>query len=103
MRHNSVSENDMNTERRRPWWVWAAAIVVGLPVLYVLSSGPMKSATWQQHVFHDKLPDGRITARTICDAGIFWTTFYAPLVWSADQTWGESLFWYWDQFPVRGK
>lgn len=93
----------MDANRKRPLWVWAIAFILALPVLYVLSSGPMISVAGRRHVYHKKLANGRITAHTIKDPGAFWVTFYTPLVWSANQSWGEPLGWYWDQFPVRGK
>lgn len=91
----------MHAERKRPLWLWMTAIILALPFLYVLSSGPMISVVWRRHVYHETHQNGRVTARTVYDPGIFWATLYAPLVWASDHSWGDSLSLYWDQFPVR--
>ena len=91
----------MSTEHKRSPWLLMVAIVIGIPVIYVLSSGPMISLAGRRQVLFKKLPDGRHSAVTL--KNVFWETLYAPLVWSADRKWGEPLNWYWSQFPDRSR
>ena len=40
----------MNDDRKKPLWPWIVALLIGLPVLYVLSSGPTVTMAWRDEV-----------------------------------------------------
>jgi hypothetical protein len=93
----------MTEEQKKPGCPWMVALLVGLPLLYVLSSGPMQTVAFRCHVTHSPDPAGSraMIAESAVDPGVWWPTFYAPLWWAADQPWGEPLTWYWELFPIR--
>jgi hypothetical protein len=76
-----------------------------LPVLYALSSGPMKMIAWQRRVTHAPTirPDGTsgIVATCETDLGEWFPIAYAPLVWAFfGESWSEPVNWYWELFPI---
>lgn len=56
------------TERKRPLWPFLTAALIGLPVLYVLSFGPV---AWLSA--HSLLPEELLLPVVI---------FYSPLIWA---------------------
>lgn len=92
--------------RRERWVKWMAVAMAVLPVLYALSSGPMKMIAWQRRVTHAStiLPDGTsgIVARCETDLGEWFPIAYAPLVWAflLGESLGEPVNWYWQLFPI---
>ena len=94
----------MSDELKRPLWPWTVAVLVVVPVLYVLSSGPMRSLAFRSIPLRnldgttDHSMGGPVLIR---DEGMCWPIAYAPLVWVSEQPWGESaISWYWDLFPI---
>jgi hypothetical protein len=77
------------------------AIASALFLLYVLSSGPALSLafTWHQPTVHDN-GDGDLGVTINLDEGPWWPVVYAPLQWVSEQSWGDSLCWYWEFFPI---
>jgi len=73
-----------------------------LPVLYVLSSGPVRSFTWNVSRTHvDTAPGSPAQSIVAIHIPDWWVTVYALLWWVATQPWGEPLVWgYWDLFPI---
>ena len=91
--------------RRERWAKWTAVALVLTPVLYAVSSGPMKAAVYRRHVTHVStiLSDGTtgIVAASEHDYGKWFPTAYAPLFSASEQRWGEPVNWYWRLFPIR--
>jgi hypothetical protein len=91
--------------RRERWAKRTAVAMAILPVLYALSSGPMKMITWHKRVTVTPtiLPDGTSgnQASTKTDFGEWFSIAYAPLVWAFcyGESWGEPVNWYWELFP----
>ncbi len=89
------------SEERKPLWPWIVAVLVGLPVLYVLSSGPMQTVAFRRYTAH-AVGGSRIGhSLTATKRGDWWPKVYAPLLWAADQSWGKPVKWYWRKFPIR--
>src|SRR5262245_51428206 len=88
------------TSRRFRWWAIGFAVV--LPLLYVLSSGPMLTLAWRSHLtIIPTTPDGPVEALATLDQGAWWPTVYAPLWWVSEKSWGAApLQWYWGLFPI---
>jgi hypothetical protein len=90
--------------KKRGVWPWVVTVLIGLPVLYVLSSGPMQTLAFRRTI---ETPAFRVTTwrppRWIVstDRGYWWPTVYAPIVWVSEQSWGEPVKWYWGLFPIR--
>jgi hypothetical protein len=81
-----------------------AAIVV--PLLYVLSSGPMVSLAFTQRVAIESYTDAAgggtyDLAHIITNRGAWWPKVYAPLLWIAGSSGYSKLRYYWGLFPVR--
>jgi hypothetical protein len=76
-----------------------------MPVLYVLSSGPMTIVAFRTRVTHTStsLPSGTpaVQASSETSLGKWFPIAYAPLIVAAEQGWGDSVFWYWELFPNR--
>jgi len=88
---------------RERWAIWTFAIVIGVPALYVLSSGPMQTVAFRSHVLGVAPPAspgsaGLVTSRFV-EMGEWWPVVYGPLLWASDQPWGDRLNRYWDLFP----
>jgi hypothetical protein len=91
------------SENRKPGMVpWIVVTAAAVPLLYVLSSGPMITLAWRSRTtIHATTPGGPVQAETAIDPGRWWLKVYGPLWWASEQTWGESLNWYWGLFPIR--
>jgi len=92
----------MSEERKKPVWPWIAALLIGLPTLYVLSSGPMQTLAFRSRTVTFSVPADSLigAAETVFDQGAWWPKIYAPLIWVVDQEWGEPIAWYWRLFPI---
>ncbi|HEY3967628.1 MAG TPA: hypothetical protein VGM05_23910 [Planctomycetaceae bacterium] len=79
--------------------------MIVLPLLYVLSSGPLRTMAFHLEITNETtiLSDGTEAVQCICsyDSGEWWPIAYAPLVWASDQVWGNSIEVYWHLFPIR--
>ena len=75
----------MSDERRRSSWIVVAAAAVLLPLLYVLSTGPI---VWYESR-HGPMPD--VAQRTI-------EVVYEPIIWLMDEyEWaGAAAEWYFE-------
>jgi hypothetical protein len=87
----------MSEPRKKPLWPWSVALLIGLPVLYVASSGPTRMVAFHQ------------SSTGISETGIgfkyfaadeWWLKLYDPLLWVSEQSWGSPLNRYWDWFPL---
>jgi hypothetical protein len=91
--------------RRERWAKWTAVALVLAPVLYVVSSGPMKAAVYWRHVTHESttLSDGTTGVVSTSEHcyGKWFPIAYAPLLSATEQPWGEPVKWYWSLFPYR--
>jgi hypothetical protein len=89
----------MRQKRKSRRRILAAAITLSL--LYVLSSGPTYAMTLTYHV--RIVDDGSGDRGVNCDfdPAPWWPTLYAPLLWVAEQSWGDVMIWYWHLFPVN--
>jgi hypothetical protein len=74
-----------------------AAIVV-LPVLYVLSSGPLHGVAFRDASIVGFDPDGIIVLYKPDD---WWAKVYAPLIWASERPWGRPLRRYWNFIETR--
>jgi len=89
------------SDERKPFWPWIAALLIGLPVLYLLSSGPMQTVAFQRtETVH---PRTKSVTTSWVKRGRWWPRVYAPLVWASSQPWGAPVTWYWKNFPIRVK
>jgi hypothetical protein len=91
----------MSDERKMPAWPWIAAQLVGLPVLYVLSSGPTQRIGVHpvtRNAFSSLFGTVPIT---VLERAEWWHKMYAPLWWASHEEWGSPLKTYWDLFPIR--
>ena len=105
--------------RSRRFWI----VVALVPVLYVLSSGPMVMVAWRgQMIVDHALPFSTVMSQMETDSPEdassvvssvapmmamevdipeWWQQLYAPLWWMAEQPWGERLVMgYWNSFPI---
>lgn len=88
--------------RRERWAKRMLAVMAAVPVLYVLSSGPMTMLAFRSHqTLTATTPGGPVQAEMSVNIGEWWPRAYAPLMWASDQSWGEPLWWYWGLFPVQ--
>jgi len=98
---------------RKERWAKRLALwlIVLLPTLYVLSSGPLiQLAFWRERVgtptaehigFQD---DGQYQEEImLIGRHEWWENAYAPLKWMAQESWGAPLRWYWQLFPIPYK
>jgi hypothetical protein len=88
----------MNDDRKKPLWPWIAALLIGLPVLYVFSSGPTRVVACRRY---------SLNAANAWDVAIianrWWMTVYAPLCWlseNSEQPCAKVLDSYWSVFPI---
>jgi len=82
--------------RRERWAKWMlAAAVVGVPALYVFSSGPTRTVA-----FHKSSITATNPGVTFFMADEWWLNLYEPLIWVSQQSWGTPLNWYWERFPL---
>jgi hypothetical protein len=87
----------MSDDRKKPLWPWIVAVLIGLPVLYFLSSGPTRIVAFRHHNYYSSF----YGEFGVVDADEWWTTGYAPLEWASGQPWGKPVIWYWGLFPIR--
>ena len=93
--------------RRERWAEWTAvAILVIGPVLYVLSSGPMKMVGWRSQKnppvgIPIPMPAPRRVLIEYVIVSEWWHRTYAPLFWASKQSWGGPVNTYWELFPAR--
>lgn len=88
------------SEERKPFWPWIVALLLGVPVLYMLSSGPMQILAFRRTEERTLLSGGTVSVIYVDDQGACWPKVYAPLVWASQQRWGTQIFRYWMLFPV---
>jgi hypothetical protein len=87
------------SDLRKPFWPWIVALLIGLPVLYVLSSGPAQTILIGQPRFSPFKPFSvhRYYASRKMHG---WDTIYAPLILASHKNLGEPLRRYWRLFPI---
>jgi hypothetical protein len=85
----------MSDKRKSRTWRWIVAALVGLPVLYLLSSGPMHGVAFRNASLVGFDPDG---SAVLAPADGWWPKAYAPLIWASEQSWGQPLKRYWSIF-----
>ena len=98
----------MSDDRKTPLWPWIAALLIGLPVLYVLSSGPARSLLMRKASIVPGtivLPDGRLGRVGPGEITLYgqWINAYGPLDWASQGKCGALLRWYWQRFPIPEK
>jgi hypothetical protein len=76
------------------------ALLIGLQVLYVLSSGPMQILACHRTEETTLLKGGGVSIIFVDHRGTWWPKVYAPLVWASQQRRGASIHRYWMLFPV---
>lgn len=96
-----VNQKDARAKRATIW------LVVVLPPLYVLSSGPLiplayyKSRVLVPKEAHKAFEeDGHYQEEIMVVVHGWWPATYAPLKWIAQRSWGAPLRWYWELFPI---
>lgn len=91
-----------STGVRRNKLCWSSIVVaaITLPMLYVVSSGPMLIVAFRHNITNTTDEFGRYTAIDYVDLSVWWPRAYAPLVWVSEQSWGGPLKWYWEQFAA---
>lgn len=96
----------MTAPRKKPGWAfWTIVVLVVLPVLYVLSSGPTLMIA-RTRVYNASpsgpaapgIPIGLDVDVVVDTVDDWWSAVYSPLEAAADHPWGELLTWYWDLF-----
>jgi hypothetical protein len=88
----------MSEEHKPRVWPWIVALLIAMPVLYVLSSGPTRTVAF--HESSARTSDTSVSF-TFFAADEWWLNLYDPLIWVSQQSWGEPLNWYWERFPLR--
>jgi hypothetical protein len=91
-------------DRKTPLWLWIVALLIGLPVVYVASSGPTQSLAFRSRIVTIPVPPDSLIgyAEIVVDQGRGWPRVYAPLLWASEEPWGEVLENYWALFPIQG-
>ena len=87
----------MSEPDKKAVWPWIAALVIGLPVLYVASSGPTRIIAFR----HFNYSSSFYGEFGVIDADEWWMTMYAPLELASKQWWGQPVKSYWGLFPIR--
>ena len=88
----------MNDDRKTSFWPWMVALLIALPFLYVLSSGPARCVLMsQREIISD---NGHHIFRSVIVNPGDWNAVYAPLDWAARQKLGAPLQWYWRFFSI---
>jgi len=87
----------MSDERKKTGLASRVGIAVIIALLYVLSSGPMRTVALSSHVSH--VGTSPVVATTTTNVG-WHLIVYFPLYLIADQSWGSAIDWYWNLFPV---
>ena len=94
----------MNDDRKKPLWPWIVALLIGLPVLYVLSSGPAQriGLCGVAPLAYSNWSDGIVVLPVELERGEWWYDVYSPLVQASQESWGNPLASYWNLFgPFR--
>ena len=80
---------------------WTAGVVVALPILYVLSSGPMQTLLIRRNTIYSA--SGTVITQSIgLEPKVFsWSKLYRPLTRVSESELGAPLIWYWALFPLR--
>lgn len=89
--------------KRRRLRRWAIGLAVTLPVLYVLSSGPLvflisSGRLNQSRQVNYEMHDGRVYATEQIGPGPIVQAIYTPVFWMGKQSWGTPLLSYWTLF-----
>ena len=95
---NEGTKCSIGVRRNNISWSSIVVAAIALPMLYVLSSGPMLIVAFRHNITNTSDEFGRFISIDHVDAGVWWPQAYAPLVWVSEQSWGEPLTWYWEQF-----
>ena len=72
-------------------------MLIGLPVMYLLSSEPMHGVAFPNAELVGFNPDGSAVFR---DEDGWWATAYGPLIWVSKQQCGKPIARYWSFFPI---
>ena len=88
----------IGTPRRRLFWPPIVVAALAAIPLYVLSSGPTLLVALRHNMTTSTDQFGRVAASDAIDVSAWWQMTYLPLVWASEQSWGEPLQWYWEQF-----
>jgi hypothetical protein len=83
----------MSEDRKKPAWPWITALLIGLPVVYILSSGPAHGVAFRNASIIGYDADG---TSLLSEYENWWPTVYAPLVWASERSWGKPLRRYWN-------
>ncbi len=73
----------MSEDRKKPLWPWIVTLLIGLPVLYALSVGPVFSITGHEVLLGDEDP-------VDC--------FYEPLFWACRSPRANAWLWWYIRF-----
>jgi len=76
---------------------WIKLALVALPVLYLISSGPLHAVAFPSPELVGFNADGSAVFR---DEDGWWATVYSPLIWVSNEQWGKPIARYWRLFPV---
>jgi hypothetical protein len=99
----------MSDIRKASVWPWIVALLIGLPVLYLVTSGPMRTVALRKHPVPAPATTVSVTQRHVVEirigdyevGGQWWSKIYRPLIWASGKPWGAPLNWYWRLFPIR--
>src|SRR5262245_26756844 len=90
--------------RRERWAKRTFAVVISMPLLYVLSSGPMQTVAFRRHTTStptlNSYGNNSVGTQSTVDLGQWWPIAFAPLLRASEQSWGKPLNWYWRLFPI---
>lgn len=100
---SAVANPPKSPAKKRKLRRLAICVAVALPVLYVLSSGPLvylisTGRTPLVRQVHYEMHEGRAYATSVVGPGPILRAIYAPLVWIGGQSWGTPLQSYWTLF-----
>jgi len=89
--------------KKHAWAFWLIVALIGLPVLYVLSSGPTRPLLIRRHVTGAGIR-GTVGEILIREEYNYWRPLFWPLedfwAWHYGGAWAAPLEWYWDFFPA---
>jgi hypothetical protein len=90
----------LSVRRNNSSWSSIVLAAIVLPMLYVLSSGPMLILAFRHNITTTPDGHGRLIEIDYVAVHVWWPTVYAPLVWASEQSWGEPLHWYWERIAT---